>query len=353
MQHLKMNLRSLLAGLTSVFLLALVAGASAAERRTGSSFDHFTTGFPLTGAHAQTECQTCHLQGVFKGTPRQCEVCHTQGSRIASTFKPISHPRTAVACNQCHNSQTTWTGARYDHVGVAQHSCIMCHNGDTATGKPTTGMHPTTADPCDNCHRTTAWLPAMWDHTGVLQGTCASLCHNGTKAMGKNPSHIPDSFIAAGWSCDACHSSTATTFTFTTFNRNTHYTAPHSVLPNDCTSCHNGSYTSANAQGKNAKHIPTTKATPDDCDVCHNAPQFKPAQFSHDSTHGVIAGDCNSCHVGGYNGTQTKPGDHPNVGTTSCDNAGCHTTSTFAMRVPLPTLPQRAPLPGRVPLPRK
>ena len=33
-----------------------------------AKFDHFTTGFPLNGVHAQTSCDGCHAQGVFRGT---------------------------------------------------------------------------------------------------------------------------------------------------------------------------------------------------------------------------------------------------------------------------------------------
>lgn len=350
MQH-RNNLRRLLTGLVSLWLLAGMAAASAEERRTGSNFDHFATGFPLTGAHAQAECQTCHLQGVFKGTPRQCEVCHTQGSRIASTFKPSNHPRTAMPCSQCHTSQTTWTGARFDHVGVTPGSCITCHNGVTATGKPSGGGHPTTTAACDSCHRTTAWLPASWDHTGVVAGTCGTLCHNGTAAMGMNAGHIPIGSIPAGTSCDACHSYTAASFSYTTFTRYTHNVA-HGVQANQCTTCHNGAYTSANASGKNAKHLPTAI----DCDICHDAPQFKPAQFTHDVTHGVVAGQCQTCHIGGYSGVPTKPSDHPNTGNTSCDQ--CHTSTTSwgpgVNRAPLPLrTPLRTSPPGRVPPPRK
>ena len=33
-------------------------------------FDHFSTGFELTGAHENIECASCHIQGVFEGIPR-------------------------------------------------------------------------------------------------------------------------------------------------------------------------------------------------------------------------------------------------------------------------------------------
>ncbi|WP_267239352.1 hypothetical protein [Paludibaculum fermentans] len=34
------------------------------------------TKFPLTGAHVQTQCSLCHVNGVYKGTPQTCDGCH-------------------------------------------------------------------------------------------------------------------------------------------------------------------------------------------------------------------------------------------------------------------------------------
>src|SRR3989337_1734815 len=112
-----------------VTLLMLAAPAPAAER-SSTNFNHLSTGFPLTGAHAQAECQTCHARGVFKGTPRQCELCHTQGSRTASTAKPTNHVQTPQPGAQCHTSTITWTGARFRHTAIVPGSCMTCHNGN-------------------------------------------------------------------------------------------------------------------------------------------------------------------------------------------------------------------------------
>jgi hypothetical protein len=37
-----------------------------------TDFDHFTTGFPLEGRHKALECDSCHVNGSFKGTPKIC-----------------------------------------------------------------------------------------------------------------------------------------------------------------------------------------------------------------------------------------------------------------------------------------
>lgn len=356
----------------AVFMSSLTFGTPvlAAEQRTGKSFDHVQTGFPLLGAHAQTDCQTCHLQGVFKGTPRECVGCHTQGSRIASTFKTANHPLTAMPCSQCHSSQVSWAGARFDHTGVAPGSCASCHNGVTATGKPP--RHVVTNASCDQCHRTTAWVPAGFDHTGVAPGACETChvvggpgtprpgaphpatgscdqCHttggnwtpksadhstfiagqcntcHGVTATGKPNNHIPSTF-----SCDACHNRFPARFTSTTFTRNTHDVA-HEVNPNQCATCHNGSYTVWGANPKNNRHIPTTV----DCDACHYAPAlaFKPHEFSHSVAQGVTTGQCKTCHTGGENGTYNgakgpkNDNDHKQADHALCDN--CHTTNNW------------------------
>ena len=83
------------------------------------------------------------------------------------------------------------------HTGGVLHSCLSCHDGTKATGKPPT--HIPTALECDTCHMSTAWLPARFDHAGVAPGTCAQ-CHDGVSATGKTPTHITTTE-----SCDTCH----------------------------------------------------------------------------------------------------------------------------------------------------
>ncbi len=219
-------------GFTMILLLLLLStwglSASAQERR-GTDFDHLRTGFPLTGAHAQVECQTCHVRGILKGTPTQCQLCHTPGSRSAATSKPTNHVPTALPCEQCHTSTVSWAGARFPHTGVAPGSCANCHNGSTASGKH--ARHIQTTQSCDTCHRTTAWIPASFSHAAVAPGTCAT-CHNGTTATGKSATH----FVTTR-SCDSCHSTTVWTPVRYTHN-SPNYSAHNSGVT--CSGCHRG-----------------------------------------------------------------------------------------------------------------
>ena len=285
---------AVLAGL--MFALLMFAAPAPAAERSSTSFNHLTTGFPLTGAHAQADCQTCHARGVFKGTPRQCDLCHSQGTRIASTSKPSNHVQTTQLCDTCHTSTVMWSGARFRHTAIVPGSCMTCHNGGTATGKPANHMQTTAA--CDTCHRTTAWIPASFNHASVTPGSCAT-CHNGSTATGKPATHVQTTAA-----CDTCHRTTAwipASFSHT------------SVTPGSCATCHNGS----SATGKPATHVQTTAS----CDTCHRTTAWIPATFSHT---GVAPGSCASCHNGS---TATgKSGTHF-VTSRSCD--ACHTTSVW------------------------
>ncbi len=74
--------------------LLLTCGAPVAVYAAGAAavpFDHFTTGFELDGLHRNVDCEACHRNGVFKGTPRLCAGCHDGSNRIASTAKTPRH----------------------------------------------------------------------------------------------------------------------------------------------------------------------------------------------------------------------------------------------------------------------
>ncbi|MEW6330732.1 MAG: hypothetical protein AB1560_04640 [Pseudomonadota bacterium] len=303
--------------LLGLFLLAFPHGdATAASAKRNVHFDHIKTGFPLTGAHVALPCETCHVQGTFKGTPKKCETCHTPGSRVQSaTVKPSNHVPTNQACGQCHTSTASWKVARFTHVGVTPHQCGQCHNNSIAQGKP--ANHPVTNQPCDTCHRTTTWMSAAFTHLGVMPGGCAS-CH-GSTATRKPANHIPTTL-----SCDACHT-TGGSFTTSRFT----HSATQGVMPLQCATCHNGSYTQWNALGKHAAHVATTAS----CDTCHSG-YVSFAMAGSTFTHaGVTPGSCATCHVQGGTATTFKPANHIPT-TLSCDachsTGGTFTTSTFS-----------------------
>jgi hypothetical protein len=292
-----------------MFILPLLAVTHFALAQTLDSgtvkFDHIQTGFNLTGAHILVRCETCHIQGVFRGTPRDCATCHMAGNRMGATAKPSQHVPTTTPCESCHRT-TGWIPASYSHAGVAPGACMTCHNGSMATGKPS--GHMLTTSSCDSCHRTTAWVPAGFNHMGVAPGTCAT-CH-GVTATGK-----PNGHVVTTDSCDKCHRTTA--WLPTSFNH-------VGVVPGTCATCHNGT----TATGKPNGHIVTS----DSCDSCHSTTTWLGAGFNH---VGVVPGTCATCHNGtkakGVGGSPTTryPAYSGHVPTTmwpSCDI--CHKSTT-------------------------
>jgi hypothetical protein len=178
-------------------------------------------------------------------------------------------------------------------------TCASCHDGTKATGKPPTHIPTTLA--CDNCHVTSAWLPARFDHTGVAPGTCAQ-CHDGVRATGKTPTHIVTSA-----SCDACHSTIA--WLPARFDH-------ANVAPGTCSQCHNGT----SATGKSASHWLTSL----ECDQCHRTTAWTPVTHIHMSPN--YPGNhrstvtCLNCHNNRDAATWTTPTYKP-------DCAGCHANS--------------------------
>jgi len=194
------NLAMAMAAVLLMIFIAPVASAQAV--RHSSNFNHMQTGFPLTGGHTNVECETCHVGGVFRGTPTDCAGCHSSGRRIVAPAKTANHLVTNAPCERCHTNSVTFLGAKFDHMGVQPKACTTCHNGGIGSGKPS--GHVATTAVCDTCHRTSTWIPASFNHVGVTPGTCLT-CH-GVTSTGKPSGHMTTTL-----SCDSCHLRTAWT----------------------------------------------------------------------------------------------------------------------------------------------
>ena len=295
------------------FLFVVVSGQTFAQAPL-RNFDHVKTGFPLTGIHTSQRCESCHINGVFKGTPKDCVSCHTSGLRISrsNTVKPANHIPTQLSCETCHNTQS-FGGARFNHTGVVAGSCASCHNGSTATGKPS--GHIATQATCDSCHKTTGWTGAKINHSLFTAATNCSSCHNGTTASGK-----PGNHVATTANCGTCHRTTA--WAGARVN--------HSLFSaaTNCASCHNGSA----AIGKPARHVPVGAAN---CISCHTTTAWLPSRFNH--TQVIVANQCSTCHSGAFPPADARPLNHipyqtlTGVVVANCDT--CH-RSGFAAWAP-------------------
>jgi hypothetical protein len=328
---------------------------------TGASFDHSTTGFPLTGAHTTVQCAQCHVNGnytltsantacaschlkdfqgttqpnhVQSGFPQTCQQCHSTTSWMSATFDhsttgfPLTGAHTTLQCAQCH------VNGNYN-LTSANTACVSCHlkdfQGTTNPNHVSSGLPQT----CQQCHTTTSWLNANFDHsttgfplTGFHTTVACASCHvnnnynltsantacvschladfNGTT----NPSHVQSNFPQT---CQQCH--TTTSWGNATFDHSTTgfpLTGFHTTL--QCTQCHvNGNYnlTAANTacvschltDFNNTNNPPHASAGfPQACQTCHSTTNWTSATFNHATTGFALTGfhtslTCAQCHV--------------------------------------------------------
>ena len=332
---------------------------------TGATFNHnTTTKFPLTGAHANVACGTCHKNNVYAGLSTACVACHL------ADFNDTKNPSHTAAgfpqdCSICH-STSSWANATFNHNSATQFpltgahanvACNVCHKNNVFTGLSTTCISCHQADfngtknpshtaagfpqNCSLCHSTSSWAGATFDHskTGfVLTGAHASLgcvqCHANNRFSGtptacsachlndfnqtNNPNHA-----AAGFpkDCSLCH--TTSSWANATFNHNTAtkfpLTGAHANLV--CSTCHKNNVFSGLSAACVSCHLADFNGTsnpnhvaagfPQDCSVCHSTSSWRGATFDHNKTpfpltgaHAKVA--CASCHIGGkYAGTPT------------------------------------------------
>jgi len=124
-------------------------------------------------------CASCHIGGVYAGTPTDCFACHK--TEYQSTTNP-NHVAAALptTCTTCHNT-TTWSGATFNHTGFPIYSgthnkrwttcadchpnasnyqvfsCIICHTHDKASTDPDhreVRNYVYNATSCYSCHPT-------------------------------------------------------------------------------------------------------------------------------------------------------------------------------------------------------
>ncbi len=264
----------------------------------GATFNHASV-FALVGNHATAACATCHVNNVYRGTPRDCVGCH-RALYTRTTNPPHAAAGFPTTCETCHRAtEPNWRGATFNHATVfalvgnhATAACATCHVNNVYRGTPRdcVGCHRalydrTTTPPhaaagfsttCDTCHRPTdpTWRGATFNHATVfaLQGVhattaCASChvnnvyrgtprecvgCHRARYDATRNPNHLAAGFPTG---CESCHRATDTTWTQGRFTHRFPLSGPHNrpcaechTTPNNfqvfaCTACHGRSET--------------------------------------------------------------------------------------------------------------
>ena len=255
-------------------------------------FVHNQTMFPLTGAHQQIECSSCHLDqsnGHFTLFETDCVDCHQQDYNEAITVDHISSGF-PLTCEDCHTT-LAWQPAFFEHeqasggfallgahtmvacqschqipsmetIFDAQNNedCYSCHQADYQEEHGGSGF-PTE---CIACHNVNSWDGADFDHT---------LASGGFELLGAHSKA----------DCSDCHTS----------NYDLVFSPPPADQT-DCYSCHASDYQKEHAGS----------GFPTECDVCHNVNDWDDAEdFDHDKASGgfELVGahntiTCDDCH---------------------------------------------------------
>src|SRR6202049_2973241 len=272
--------------------------------------------FPLTGAHAAVDCDSCHKNAAnsqFQTMSTQCYSCHAADYRSTSNPNHVAG-KFSVTCEQCHGTDT-WLNAKFDHSSV---------------GFPLTGMHMVPPRLCADCH--------VNNNYNLTTTTCVS-CHLKDFQGTTNPNHVSANFPQ---SCEQCHTTAAwSPATFDHSMVNFTLTGAHTVPPRQCTDCHvnnNYSLTSTTCvschlkdfqSATNPNHVAGGFAQT--CELCHNTAAWQPATFDHSKSgfpltgsHTVPPRQCTDCHVN----------NNYNITNTAC--VSCHQTDYNNATTPVP-----------------
>jgi hypothetical protein len=259
-----------------------------------ATFNHNSTGFPLTGAHTvpPRQCTDCHVNNNYNLSSTACISCHQTDFNNATT--PVNHVAAGfpTTCETCHDT-VLWTDAVFNH---------------STTGFTLTGAHTVPPRQCTDCHT---------NNNYSLNSTACVTCHLKDYQGTTNPAHA-----AAGFpqQCDLCHDTTV--WTDSTFNHNNTafpLTGSHTVPPRQCADCHvNGNYTTLPTtcigchqtdynNTTNPGHAAQPQFFPTTCQNCHNTTAWTGATFNHTQytqfpiTHGNANGVCSTCHTNSNN----------------------------------------------------
>jgi hypothetical protein len=263
-----------------------------------SAFDHSLTGFALVGKHVEVECESCHTNKRFHGTPSDCVSCHKKDD--------VHRGGNGDQCEECHVARG-WEFTNFDHDletrfplrgAHAQVACNVCHKQPAAlVALPITCNECHKSDDvhrgrlgakCDSCHGNATWTPAsLFDHSGTefpLTGRHA--------AISCSECHKDKLFSSRVTSCIGCHA-------------DTRHQGRFGKAP-DCATCHVTSswqrwtFDHAKQAGfaLDGKHASLT------CYQCHGKPVASAKMASScvdchradDSHRGEFGENCQRCH---------------------------------------------------------
>lgn len=290
---------------------------------------HLQTNFPLLGAHANLDCESCHQseqQRQYTNTPVSCQGCHL--SDYISTTNP-SHQQVnfSLECNKCHlPNAATWHTTIFNHPQtfplIGGHSgieCLNCHSD---------GFSSITTD-CYSCHKQDYDQSQNPNHLIFGFPTTCEHCHSGVSWERNAFNHNAES----GFAIEGAHLNILCT--------DCHVNNQLTGLARDCFGCHKEDYNTAT----NPNHLSNQFEL--DCLACHSLNSWTPAEFDHNNTDFVLTGahsslNCMECHSEGYSNTPSacwscheldyRGTEDPNHVSNGYDHdcLNCHTTANWS-----------------------
>ena len=138
-------------------------------------FNHWKqTGYGLVGAHASTDCNSCHVETLrvggddtafvrrYRETPTECASCHKDAHR--GQFQEAGRTN----CSACHASTSHWEETDFNHNTQARFplegahtrvACSGCHQGvELEDGSQVVQYKPLGRE-CRDCHEIDAGSP--------------------------------------------------------------------------------------------------------------------------------------------------------------------------------------------------
>ncbi len=195
---------------------------------------HTRTNFPLSGAHQQLSCESCHPNdrgGAYTAQPTECMACHAS-DYTQTQFVDHASTGFSTECQECHTTLAWPHNVTFDHVSYsngfallgrhAEIRCSSCHS----QGAPGSIFTPANQNDCIACHQNNYDN----EHGGSGFPTECLLCHsNDTWENADFADHDALYFpIFSGahrgrWSgCETCHTNSSNFRDFTCFGCHEH-----------------------------------------------------------------------------------------------------------------------------------
>ena len=271
-----------------------------------AKFDHAKTKFALNGKHADTKCEACHLNGLYKDTAKTCIGCHKKDDDQKGHKGQYGEK-----CETCHGAKA-WKSVTFNHDIDTKYllngkhrtaKCTACHTGNLYKVK--------TSRECYACH------VKEDKHKDSLGHDCAK-CHT-EKSWKESPGfdHAKSDFPLLGKhikvECKACHEG-----------------AMYKQASKECIACHR----------KDDKHAANLG---EKCADCHTELNWKATRFDHDkarwrlqNAHREAKVKCESCHkdLKSYRNTPMEcvachKKDDKHEGQVSAKCETCHTDKSW------------------------